>query len=141
MALPLMFGFGSSLPFSLPRRTRHPFMSPHPLVRRLDRRTFLGALIAPPALAFADWKEFRGNGSSLPDGDERLPLEWSDSTNLSWNSAIPGYGQSSPVIFDQQVFVTGVEGARKDVLMLSAIDLSNGKALWTHRAAPSQMIQ
>ena len=101
----------------------------------------MGALLAPTALALADWKEFRGNGSSLPGSHERLPLEWSDQANLSWNVATPGYGQSSPVIFDQRVFVTGVEGGRKETLMLSAFDLSDGRELWTHRAAPAQSIQ
>lgn len=116
-------------------------MSVNPFVQRLGRRAFLGALFAPTALALADWKEFRGNGSSLIGGKEGLPLEWSDQTNLSWNIETPGYGQSSPVIFDQQVFVTGVEGARKETLMLSAFDLSDGKELWTYRAAPAQPIQ
>ena len=111
------------------------------LFQTLGRRAFLGVLCAPAGLALADWKEFRGNGSSLIAGQERLPMEWSDQTNLSWNVATPGYGQSSPVIFDQHVFVTGVEGARKETLMLSAFDLSNGKELWTHRSAPAQSIQ
>ena len=116
-------------------------MSESPFVHRLGRRAFLGALFAPTALAFADWKEFRGNGSSLIAGRERLPLEWSDQTNLFWNVATPGYGQSSPVIFDRHVFVTSVEGARKDTLILSAFDLADGRELWTHRAAPAQSIQ
>ena len=107
----------------------------------LGRRAFLGALFAPTALALADWKEFRGNGSSLISSQERLPLEWSDQNNLSWNTTTPGYGQSSPVIFDQYVFVTSVEGARKETLILSAFDLSDGRELWTHRAAPAQSIQ
>ena len=116
-------------------------MSENPFIQRLGRRAFLGALIAPSALAFADWKEFRGNGSSLIAGRDGLPLNWSDQANLFWNVAIPGYGQSSPVIFNQQVFVTSVEGARKETLILSAFDLSDGKELWTHRAAPAQSIQ
>ena len=116
-------------------------MSENHFTHRLGRRAFLGALFAPTALALADWKEFRGNGSSLIAGNERLPMEWSDQANLSWNIATPGYGQSSPVIFDQTVFVTGVEGSSKETLMLSAFDLSDGRELWMHRAAPAQSIQ
>ena len=116
-------------------------MSEHHSIQRFGRRAFLGTLLAPATLAFADWKEFRGNGSSLIAGEEGLPLDWSDQTNLSWNVATPGYGQSSPVIFDQHVFVTSVEGARKETLILSAFDLSDGRELWTHRAAPAQSIQ
>lgn len=116
-------------------------MSDNHFTHRLGRRAFLGALFAPTALALADWKEFRGNGSSLIAGNEGLPLEWSDQANLSWNVATPGYGQSSPVIFDQQIFVTGVEGSSKETLMLSAFDLSDGRELWTHRSVPAQSIQ
>lgn len=116
-------------------------MSENHFAQHLGRRAFLGTLLAPTAVAFADWKEFRGNGSSLIGGNERLPMEWSDQANLSWNTPIFGYGQSSPVIFDQRVFVTCVEGARKETLLLAAFDLSNGKELWTHRAAPAQSIQ
>ena len=116
-------------------------MSDRHFIQSSSRRAFLGALFAPTAIAFADWKEFRGNGSSLLSSQERLPLKWSDQTNLSWNTTTPGYGQSSPVIFDRHVFVTSVEGARKETLILSAFDLSDGRELWTHRAAPAQSIQ
>ena len=107
----------------------------------LGRRAFLGALFAPTALALADWKEFRGDGSSLPGSHQGLPLEWSDRKNLSWNIVTPGYGQSSPVIVDQSVFVTGVDGSRKETLMLTAFDLSNGKERWSYRGSPAQSIQ
>ena len=107
----------------------------------LGRRAFMGMLCAPATLALADWKEFRGNGSSLLSSREQLPREWSDQNNLSWSIVTPGYGQSSPVIFDQHVFVTSVEGLRKETLSLSAFDLSNGKALWNHGAAPAQSIR
>ncbi|MYC81441.1 MAG: PQQ-binding-like beta-propeller repeat protein [Acidobacteria bacterium] len=140
-AMPFAPDVDSSLPCSLFGRTRWPFMSEHTLLQSIGRRTFLGALLAPTALAFGDWKEFRGDGSSVPGSDERLPQEWSDQTNISWNVATPGYGQSSPVIFDHRVFVTCVEGVRKDTLILSAFALSNGKELWTHRAAPAQAIR
>ena len=107
----------------------------------LGRRAFLGALFAPTALALADWKEFRGDGSGSLASHERLPLQWSDQKNLLWNMVTPGYGQSSPVIFDQHVFLTGVDGARKETLMLTAFDLSTGRELWTHRGSPGQSIE
>ena len=111
------------------------------LPKTLGRRAFLGALFAPTALALADWKEFRGDGSSLLRSQQGLPLEWSDQKNLSWNIVTPGYGQSSPVIVDQSIFVTGVDGARKETLMLTAFDLSSGKERWSYRGSPAQSIQ
>lgn len=116
-------------------------MSSGGLYETIGRRAFLGVLCSPAGLALADWKEFRGNGSSLIAGPDGLPLKWSDEANLSWNVSTRGYGQSSPVIFDRHVFVTCVEGARKETLLLSAFDLSDGREIWTHRTAPAQSIR
>ena len=75
------------------------------------------------------------------DAAQRLPLEWSDDKNVAWSVATPGYGQSSPVVYGDQVFLTSVEGAHKETLMLAAFDLSSGKSLWTHRGKPGQSIE
>ncbi len=52
------------------------------------------------------WPQFRGpldNGISLA---KKVPLHWSDSTNISWKTAIPGRGWSSPVVLNGQVWLT-----------------------------------
>ncbi len=53
-----------------------------------------------------EWPQFRG-----PNGDGHaaatgLPLRWSESQNVVWKTAIPGRGHSSPVISDDQVWLT-----------------------------------
>jgi len=35
-----------------------------------------------------------------------LPLKWSDTENIAWKTDIPGEGWSSPVVWDDRVFVT-----------------------------------
>ena len=109
--------------------------------KALDRRAFLGTLFAPIAVAGAGWPEFRGDGSSFLGGHQRLPLEWSDRQNVAWSVVPPGYGQSSPVLYGDQAFVTSVDRSNKETLMVAAFDLSTGKKLWTHRASPAQSIQ
>ena len=52
------------------------------------------------------WPEFRGsNGNGLSRGTQ-LPLEWSESENVQWKTAIPGKGWSSPVVWDNQIWMT-----------------------------------
>lgn len=106
-----------------------------------SRRGFLGALAAPAAVAAAPWAEFRGGDSGAAASGEGLPLEWSDEKNLSWSAVPAGYGQSSPVVYDGRVLVTGIAGARKEELLLTAFDLRSGASLWTHRGSPAQPVE
>ena len=65
---------------------------------------------APPStradeLAHA-WAQWRGPLATgvAPHADP--PLRWSESENLRWKSSIPGKGHSSPVVWDERVFLT-----------------------------------
>ena len=43
---------------------------------------------------------------------------------------MPGYGQSSPVIWQETIFVTAVSGEEKDQLHVLAISAADGKVQW-----------
>ncbi|MEW6209692.1 MAG: PQQ-binding-like beta-propeller repeat protein [Acidobacteriota bacterium] len=81
-----------------------------------------------------NWPGWRGNGDSRSDA-RNLPLEWSDSKNLAWSANLPGYGQSSPVVWRDKVFVTSVAGENKEKLLITSIDLKSGRLLWTREYA------
>jgi len=53
-----------------------------------------------------EWPQFRGPQSNGHAVASRLPLEWSETTNVSWKVAVPGTGHSSPVISRDQLWVT-----------------------------------
>ncbi len=56
--------------------------------------------------AGANWPDFRGpdmNGHAI-DGD--YPLEWSENQNVKWKTAIHDLGWSSPVVWDDQIWLT-----------------------------------
>lgn len=51
------------------------------------------------------WSEWRGpfhNGMARGDA----PTSWSDSKNIKWKTAIPGRGNSTPVIWGDKIFLT-----------------------------------
>jgi outer membrane protein assembly factor BamB len=77
----------------------------------------------------AHWPGFRGFRQSVTP-QAGLPLHWSDADNVAWRVTLPGTGQSSPVIWGGRVFVTAIEGARKETLRVLAIDLNSGRELW-----------
>lgn len=91
------------------------------------------ALTVPAVVAAAAppdaWPAFRGTGDSVTDAKE-LPLKWSATENVAWTAELPGFGQSSPVVWKDRVFATSVEGEFKDTLHVLCLDLATGKQLW-----------
>jgi outer membrane protein assembly factor BamB len=56
-----------------------------------------------------------------------LPTSWSPSENIIWKTSLPGWGNSTPAIWGDAVFVTTQE---EDRLVLLRIDRREGKVLW-----------
>jgi outer membrane protein assembly factor BamB len=81
-----------------------------------------------------NWPQWRGPESSGVAADAGVPLEWSDTQNVVWKTAIPGLGHSSPIIWGKHIFLTTaiegevVEGAK------APVHLIDGKP-WSHPAA------
>jgi len=77
----------------------------------------------------ANWPSWRG-----PDGDgitteTNLPLKWDASTNVRWKVALPGPGNSTPIVWGDKVFITqAVPKDKRRTLM--CFDRANGKLLW-----------
>ena len=68
----------------------------------------------PLAEASAHWPQWRGPLATgvAPDADP--PLEWSEEKNVRWKAPIPGRGHSSPVVWNDRIFLTtAVETDRK----------------------------
>jgi outer membrane protein assembly factor BamB len=86
------------------------------------------------------WPGFLGSGAKI-SGESKLPLTWSPTENIAWNVPIPGHGQSSPVIWDQRVFVTSVDEPLKDSCLVFCYDLSSGKELWKYSLPTSDPVE
>ena len=78
------------------------------------------------------WPGFRGGRDTNVSGAARLPLSWSDDS-VEWRVTTPGFGQSSPVIWDDTVFLTSLEGAMKETLFVTAISLEEGVERWRRK--------
>ncbi|MEZ6095617.1 MAG: PQQ-binding-like beta-propeller repeat protein [Pirellulaceae bacterium] len=51
------------------------------------------------------WQEFRGAGGLGLAPESRIPLEWSPK-EINWETDLPGRGWSSPVIVDDEIWLT-----------------------------------
>ena len=86
------------------------------------------ALVLLPAVTFAEnWGSWRGptqNGISTETG---VPTEWSKEKNVAWRVALPGPAGATPVVWDDRVFLTSVDG---DKLVLLCFSTKDGGELW-----------
>lgn len=79
---------------------------------RLKTPVINGALIAFSSLlilktASADWPQWRGpDGNGVASQDANPPLRWSSEENVRWRTEIPGRGHSTPIIWDDRIFLT-----------------------------------
>ena len=83
------------------------------------------------------WPSFRNGGSGVSASKE-LPIMWSPKDGVAWRSPLPGHGQSSPVALGGKVFVTAVEGEKKEKLFVLCFDAATGKKLWSRESSASR---
>src|SRR2546429_8383892 len=84
---------------------------------------------ASRTVAAESWPRFRGpNGAGVAEG-QNIPLEFDAEKNILWKTPIPGAGASSPVIWNQHVFLQSAskDGAER---MLLCLDAATGKIRW-----------
>jgi outer membrane protein assembly factor BamB len=94
-------------------------------------------LLCAAATLQANWTGFRGRGDSLTSA-RNLPLSWSDRHNVAWKVTLPGFGQSTPVVWNNRIFLTAIEGPKKEKLHILALDGESGKVLWRQVYASSR---
>lgn len=108
-----------------------------------------------------NWPQFRGpEGSGIGSGNP--PVSWNVDTgeNIAWKTNIPGLGHSSPVVWQNRVFLTTavneasdepsleigwLKGSGKSAAdegkwrwLLQCYELSSGKLLWSKQAAAGE---
>ncbi len=72
--------------------------------------------LSTTALA-GNWPHWRGAGFDGIAADATPPLTWSETENVKWKTALPGVGQSTPIIWGDKIFLQttvaqGVEMAK-----------------------------
>ncbi len=76
------------------------------------------------------WRGPTGNGISL---EKNVPTEWSAEKGVAWRVKLPGWGASTPVIWDQHIFLT----SPKDGKVFGLAFDTSGKQLWSHQLGTS----
>lgn len=107
------------------------------------------------------WNQWRGPDGQGVSTEANLPTEWSTTKNVLWSTPIGGRGFSSPVVWDDTIFLTtsvegdvlpnaktaphvlggepfvhpdAVSGDRRHALKVLALNRTTGKVLWERTA-------
>lgn len=82
----------------------------------------------------SNWPRWRGPRDNGSNAIGKYPVKWDATANLLWKAALPGKGCSTPIVWNQRIFLTApVEG--KDAVL--AFDWS-GKRLWQTTFGPER---
>jgi len=79
----------------------------------------------------ADWPQWRGPHSDGTSRETGLPLQWSESAGVMWKCSLPPWGNSTPVIFGDAIFLTSHVDDKE--LVLVKIHRATGKIEWTRQ--------
>ena len=92
---------------------------------------FFATVFTLATFATADsptWPRFQNGGDMTIDAT--LPTQWSPDENIAWTADITGYGQSTPIVADDQIVVTSTSGENKDNYHLSSYAIADGSKNW-----------
>lgn len=78
-----------------------------------------------------NWPQWRGPAHNGSTTEAALPEALDTGKNLAWSTTLPGPGAATPVVWDNHVFVSGMDKDSKK-LQAIAIDRASGKILWKH---------
>lgn len=96
-------------------------------------RTILPALLLNVSAANAGhhWPEFRGPTGQGHSDATNVPIHWSAASNIVWKTAIPGEGWSSPVLVDENIYLTSAIGDGTNTsLRALCVNAKSGVVQW-----------
>jgi outer membrane protein assembly factor BamB len=92
-----------------------------------------GAAVASLSAASAhagNWPQWRGpDGNSVaPKSETNLPLFWSEQRGVRWKTVLPEWGNSTPAIWGDAIFLTS---HHDDKLLAIKLSKKTGEIVWT----------
>src|SRR4026208_2016314 len=96
------------------------------------------ALFVTSFAVAADWSRFRGPDGQRISDEKNLPESWTEN-DIAWKCDLPGPGASSPIVIDDNIYLTrytgdGLQetvGDQQDLMRhLLCIDRAKGTIRW-----------
>jgi len=91
------------------------------------------AAFAEPADSETNWPSWRGPNSDGYAATTQVPARW-EAKNILWKAQLPGKGHSTPVVWNQRIFLTAPVQGQDAVLAFDRV----GKPLWQTVIGPER---
>jgi outer membrane protein assembly factor BamB len=95
--------------------------------------TSANSFAADDAPIAGGWTRFRGPNGAGVNRSARVPVTWNE-VHVQWRTRLPGTGHSSPVVWEDQVFVTSAE-EEQGRRIVSSVDAVSGAINWSRAFA------
>jgi outer membrane protein assembly factor BamB len=90
---------------------------------------FTLSLLLPASVNAENWPHWRGPAYDGSSPEKNLPAKFSKTKNIKWQVALPGANASTPIIFDDNVFVSSID--KENRLLAICFDRKSGKERWS----------
>ncbi len=87
------------------------------------------SVVACVPVSAENWTRFRGSNGQGVSSETNLPVEWSATENVVWKTSIPGNGWSSPIVYDDHVFLTTATDEGKSCRVI-CVNREDGDIAW-----------
>lgn len=84
-----------------------------------------------------NWPSWRGPTNNGVCNEKNLAIKWGPTENVAWKVALPGQAGATPVIWDEQIFLTSVDADGNLLLMCFG---TNGKEQWRHTISSGNQV-
>ena len=78
-----------------------------------------------------NWPDWRGPSHNGNSGETGLPVKWGEDSGIVWKCSLPQWGNSTPVIWEDAIFLTCHVNDQQ--LQLLKIDKASGKIQWNRQ--------
>ncbi len=86
-----------------------------------------------------NWPQWRGPSGTGVSSERDIPLVWSETRSLLWKCELPAIGSSTPIVWRDAVFVTGITKPGQRVLL--RIDGTTGKIIWQREVGQLETVE
>jgi outer membrane protein assembly factor BamB len=101
------------------------------MIASMVKTMIVCVMLMVSASSAENWPGFRGPGRQGISGETKVPTAWSATENIAWKVAIDGKGWSSPIVWDDRVFVTTATEEGQSYRLI-CLDRKTGAILWNN---------
>jgi outer membrane protein assembly factor BamB len=102
-----------------------------PIARRLTG-VCLAIVLTAAAQAEQQWNQYRGPHGDGTSAAQGLPTSWSEMEHVKWKTPVHGKAWSSPVVWDQQIWMTTATPEGKQLFVV-CLDVATGRVVHDRR--------